>query len=119
MWEPEGTTIDADSLVSLEPAEILYEYAGEPLTFIARGPSDQLLLVHSLLVFDRKSRYLVSAVDTVILNQLKSGQLDLRGGLRRPRCWIADVSADGTRRPTGHRCPQRSQPPPSALPRPA
>ncbi|MFI5457265.1 MAG: hypothetical protein ACHRXM_17605 [Isosphaerales bacterium] len=95
MWEPEGKLINAHTLGSLEPAEVLFEYEGEPLTFVARDLCDELLLVHSLLVFDRMSRYLVSAVDQRILDHLKSGQLDVRGALRQPRCWVADMAVDG------------------------
>ncbi len=96
MWEPEGKLISAHTLGSLEPTEVLYEYDGEPLTFVARDPCDELLLVHSLLVLDRTSRYLVSAVDQRILDELKSGQLEVRGALRQPRCWVADVASDAS-----------------------
>ena len=38
MWVPEGRIVERDSLGSLEPGEILYEYDGEPLTFVAMRP---------------------------------------------------------------------------------
>src|SRR5207237_9320763 len=59
-----------------------------------RVACDDLLLGHRLCVFDRTSRYLVSAVDDRILGDLKAARLDLRNALRQPRCWVADVQED-------------------------
>jgi hypothetical protein len=96
MWEPVGKALDPGRLGSLEPTEILYEFSGEPLTFVVRDPDAEPLLVHSLSVFDRTSRYLVSAVDARILRELKVGRIDLLIALRQPRCWIADVAEDAS-----------------------
>jgi hypothetical protein len=96
MWEPEGNKIGQDKLGSLEPKEILYEFAGEPLTFVADDPDGEPLLLHSLLAVDRISRYLVSAIDSRILRDLKAGRIDILSALRQPRCWIADVADDAT-----------------------
>ncbi len=92
MWQPAGKALDRNDLGSLEPAEVLFEYDGEPLTFVANGP--ELLLVHSLCVFDRTSRYLVAGVDASILQNLKEGRIDILGALKQPRCWVADVAED-------------------------
>src|SRR5260370_678358 len=94
MWVPAGRKVQSNELGLIEPAEILFEFGSEPLTFVARDPCGDLLLVHSLCVFDRTSRYLVSAVDDRILGDLKSGRLDLRSALRQPRCWVADIQED-------------------------
>jgi hypothetical protein len=94
MWAPVGRKIQSSELGLIEPEEILFEFGGEPLTFVARDPSGDLLLAHSLCVFDRTSRYLVSAVDERILGDLKSGRLELRSALRQPRCWVVDVQED-------------------------
>ena len=96
MWEPVGKTLGQDVLGSLEPTEILYEFSGEPLTFVALDPDAELLLVHSLCVFDRTSRYLVSAVDARILREVKAGRSDILTALRQPRCWIADIAEDAS-----------------------
>ena len=96
MWEPKGKSIDRESLGSLEPEEILFEFEGEPLTFVARDRDDGLLLVHSLSVFDRTSRYLVSPIDDRTLSDLKAGRIDIRAGLRQSRCWVADIGDDAS-----------------------
>jgi len=96
MWEPEGNRIGQDKLGSLEPREVLYEFEGEPLTFVADDPGGEALLLHSLVTFDRTSRYLVSAIDSRILGDLKAGRIDVLSALRQPRCWIADVAEDAT-----------------------
>src|SRR3954469_6029406 len=72
MWEPAGKSLDVNTLGSLKPTEILYEFSGEPLTFVALDPDAEPLLVHNLCVFDRTSRYLVAAIDTRILGELKA-----------------------------------------------
>ena len=91
MWEPRGKTIDRDTLGSLEPREVLFEFEGEPLTFVARDRDGELLLVHSLSVFNRTSRYLVAPIDDRILDDLKAGRIDIRTGLMQSRCWVADI----------------------------
>lgn len=96
MWDPQGTSLESGKLGSLEPVEILYEFSGEPLTFVALDPESAPLLVHSLSVFNRTSRYLVSAVDTRILGDLKEGRTDILTAVRQPRCWIADVADDAS-----------------------
>ena len=95
MWHHEGRRVASDLLGSLEPAEVLSEYGGEPLTFVAQDPTGELLLVHSLSASDRISRYLVSAVDERILDALKDGRLDILGALRQARCWLADIDDGG------------------------
>jgi hypothetical protein len=94
MWVPVGKALDESRLGSLEPTEVLYEFEGEPLTFVARDLDGEPLLVHNLCVFERASRYLVSAIDERVLQDLKAGRIDIRAGLRQPRCWIADVRED-------------------------
>ena len=96
MWEPRGKAIDRDSLGSLEPQEVLFEFEGEPLTFVVRDRDGELLLVHSLSVFNRISRYLVSPIDDRILGDLKAGRIDIRTGLRQSRCWVADIREDAS-----------------------
>jgi hypothetical protein len=96
MWAPVGSPIGTDRLGSLEPTEILYEFDGEPLTFIALDTEGEPLLVHSVSASDRTTRYLVSAVDSGILRDLKHGSVDLLTALRQPRCWIADFAEDAT-----------------------
>ena len=96
MWEPQGTKLGNDKLGSLKPREILYEYDGEPLTFISLDPDGEPVLVHSLATFDRTSRYLVSAIDGRILSDLKAGRMDILTGLRQSRCWIADLAEDAS-----------------------
>lgn len=96
MWEPIGKILDQGTLGSLEPTEVLYEFGGEPLTFKALDPDSEPLLVHNLSVFDRTSRYLVSAVNARILLELKTGQIDILTALRQPRCWIADIAEDAS-----------------------
>ena len=94
MWVPVGKALDESSLGSLAPTEVLYEFEGEPLTFVAQDSDGASLLVHNLCVFERTSRYLVSAIDERVLQDLKAGRIDIRAGLRQPRCWIADVGED-------------------------
>ena len=94
MWEPRGAIIDLGRLGALEPREILYEYDGEPLTFVARDPDGASLLVHNLAASDHTTRYLASTVDTRILTDLRAGRIDLLSGLRQPRCWIVDLAED-------------------------
>jgi hypothetical protein len=96
MWEPVGKVLDEAKIGSLEPAEVLYEFEGEPLTFVALDPDGERLLVHNLCVFERTSRYLAAAIDDRVLHELKAGRVDLRTGLRQPRCWIADVAEDAS-----------------------
>jgi hypothetical protein len=96
MWEPNGKSIDVGALGTLEPTEVLHEYAGEPLIFVARDLDGEPLLVHSLCLFDRTSRYLVSAVDARIVRELKAGSIDLLTALRQPRCWVTDVGEDAS-----------------------
>src|SRR5947208_3450644 len=95
MWAPVGKPVEPSLLGSIEPSETLYEFDGESLTFVAHDPTGDLLLVHSLCVFERKSRYLVSAVDEKILGDLRAGRLDLSSALSQPRSWIADIDEDG------------------------
>jgi hypothetical protein len=96
MREPQGTKIAQEELGSLEPDEVLYEFDGEPLTFVARDPDGEPLLVHNLSAFDRTSRFLVSAVDSRILHDLKNGRIDILTALRQPRCWLADLGDEAT-----------------------
>ena len=96
MWTPGGKTIEPTRLGTLEPSEVLYEFDGEPLTFVAQDPDDEPLLVHSLSVFERTSRYLASAIDSRILQDLKTGRIDLLTALRQPRCWIVDLADDAS-----------------------
>jgi hypothetical protein len=90
MWDPEAREIAVKTLPSFAPAEVLFEFE-EPLTFVCPDRDGQLLLAHSLSAEDGISRYLVVATDEQILGELKAGRIDLRGALRKPRCWIADV----------------------------
>ena len=94
MWKPEGDLINQEALGLLKPVEVLYEFECEFLTFVALDPNDEPLLVHNLCVFERTSRYLVSAIDPRILHDLKTGRIDILTALRQPRCWIADVAED-------------------------
>jgi hypothetical protein len=96
MWELRGIEVERDRLGSMEPGEILFEYDGEPLTFVALGPDGEPLLVHSLSASDGISRYLVSAVDSRMLGDLKAGRIDILTALRQPRCWVADVAQDAS-----------------------
>ena len=96
MWEPRGKTIDRESLGSLEPREVLFEFEGEPLTFVVRDRDGELLLVHSLSVFNRTSRYLVAPIDDRTLGDLKAGRIDIRTGLMQSRCWVADILEDAS-----------------------
>lgn len=96
MWEPKGNKIAEENLGSLEPAEVLYEFEGEPLTFVARDPDGAPLLLHDAMAFDRVTRYLVAAVDERILGDLKAGRIDILTALRQPRCWVADVAEDAS-----------------------
>jgi hypothetical protein len=96
MWEPEAIRIGNEKLGPLEPRETLYEYDGEPLTFVADDPDGEPLLLHHLSVSDQTSRYAVSAVDSRILKDLKAGRIDILTALRQPRCWIADLAGDAT-----------------------
>jgi hypothetical protein len=90
MWNPEAKEIPVETLPSLMPGEVLFEFE-EPLTFVCPDRDGQLLLVHSLNAVDGTARYLVVATDQRILGELKAGRLDLLGALRQPRSWIADV----------------------------
>ena len=96
MWTPGGKSIEPTRLGTLEPSEVLYEFDGEPLTFVAQDPDAEPLLVHSLSVFERTSRYLASAIDSCILQDLKAGRIDLLTALRQPRCWIVDLAEDAS-----------------------
>ncbi len=96
MWDVSGISVAVDRLGSLEPREILYEFDGEPLTFTAVDPEGGLLLVHSLCVSDRTSRYLVAAIDARIAHSLKDCQSDILSALRQPRVWIADIADDAS-----------------------
>ncbi|MBX6315083.1 MAG: hypothetical protein IRY99_19535 [Isosphaeraceae bacterium] len=100
-WEPEGNKIADGRLGSLEPVEVLFEFEGEPLTFVARDPDGGLLLLHDtilhdVMAFHRTTRYVVSAIDSRILGDLKAGRIDILTALRQPRCWVADVVGDGS-----------------------
>ena len=75
---------------------MLYEFEGEPLTYLASDRNDDPLLVHNLCVFDRISRYVVSAIDSRILQGLRAGRTDIYSALQQPRCWIADLVASDT-----------------------
>jgi hypothetical protein len=100
MWEPKGKIIDSNVIGSLEPRDLLFEFEGEYLTFVADDPNDELLLVHNLCVSEGISRYLVAPIDARILGDLKAGRLDTYSALRQPRCWIADlVAADSSEHP--------------------
>ena len=90
MWNPEAKEIPVETLPTLMPAEVLFEFE-EPLTFVCPDRDGQLLLAHSLNAEDGISRYLVVATDERLLGELKAGRVDLLGALRQPRCWIADV----------------------------
>jgi len=92
MWEPKGKPLDPGTLGGLNPFEILFEFE-EPLTFVCRDPDDQNLLAHSLCDGSGVSRYLVVPTDGRILEELKSGTIDLLGALRQPRCWVADFES--------------------------
>lgn len=89
MWAPDGNKIATDSLGTLAPEEVLFEFE-EPLTFVCRDRDGQMLLAHSLSDAEGLSRYLLCVTDSRIVAELESGRLDLLGALRQPRCWIAD-----------------------------
>ena len=99
MWEPHGKLVDSESLGPLRPVEVLYEFEGEYLTYLAFDPNDEPLLVHNLCVFQRTSRYVVSAIDSRILAGLKAGRIDVYSALQQPRCWIADLVANDSAEP--------------------
>jgi hypothetical protein len=96
MWEPDGKLVDSESLGSLTPVEVLYEFEGEFLTYLASDRNGDPLLVHNLCVFDRTSRYLISVIDSRILAALKAGRIGVYSALQQPRCWIADLVASDT-----------------------
>lgn len=92
MWTPEGKQIRQDSLGSIVPQEVLFEFE-EPLTFVSIDLDGQLLLAHSLCAEGTLSRYVIAVTDQRIIQELKAGRLDILGALRQPRCWIADFGA--------------------------
>lgn len=93
MWEPDGEAGDPEALGPLRPVEVLSEFEGEALTYVALDRNEVPLLVHNLCVFERTSRYVVAAITPGILTDLKAGRVDVRTALRQPRCWIADLVA--------------------------
>ncbi|MGZ5972891.1 MAG: hypothetical protein ACXWPK_05690 [Isosphaeraceae bacterium] len=100
MWEPNGKLVDPEPLGSLRPVEVLYEFDGEYLTYLASDRNDDPLLVHNLCVFEGISRYVVSPIDSRILGDLKAGRIDVYSALQQPRCWVADlVPSEGAEPP--------------------
>lgn len=93
-WEPSGNKIAEDKLGPLVPVDVLFEFEGEPLVFVARDPDGDSLLLHNVTVFDRTTRYVISTIDSRILGDLKAGRIDILTALHQPRCWIADVADD-------------------------
>lgn len=93
MWEPDGERIPADSWGKLTPDEILFEFE-EPLTFICRDPYGLPLLAHNLSAEDGLSRYLIVVSDSPLIEDLKSGHIDLLSALNQPRCLIADFGRE-------------------------
>lgn len=99
MWQPEGKNIDPSFLGSFEPTDILFEFEGEPLTFISHDTDGDLLLVHNLTLEIGVSRYLVAPIDPRIQLELNAGRLDLFSAMNQPRCWIADIVPDRSSEP--------------------
>ncbi len=100
MWEPDGIPLPKLTLGNLAVAEVLFEFDGEFLTFVAADSNNEPLLVHNLCVENQISRYVVSPVDNRILRDLKTGRVDIYTALRQPRCWIADIKFNEDLDPT-------------------
>jgi hypothetical protein len=43
MWEPKGKVIESSSIGLLIPVEVLFKFAGENLTYVARDPNDEII----------------------------------------------------------------------------
>ena len=100
MWVPGGKQIANDSLGDLRPVEVLFEFE-EPLTFVCNDRDGQPLLAQSLCAEGGLSRYLVSVTDQRVIEQLKSGRLDVLGAIGQPRGWIADLGSTGRYKASG------------------
>ena len=93
MWKVCGKAI-SPSWLDFKPATVLYHYDG-PKTFICKDPADNIYLVHWCDEDNDVIRFIVVPFSDTLLDDLTSGEIDVREALSRPpRAWIFDLNDD-------------------------
>jgi hypothetical protein len=100
MWEVVGRKLDTNLLEQLLPLEVIFEF-DFPLTFTTFVGSPFLCgtyraLAHYLCDDGQLFRFIVVAINEVLLNALKNRRVDLRWVLEQPEVWIADINNKST-----------------------
>ncbi len=91
MWEVKGKPEQMG--VCLTPDQILYEYDG-PRIFTCKDSADNLYLAYLCDEDASCSRFLVVAFSQSLLEDLTSGNMNMRDALSRPRAWLIDLDND-------------------------
>jgi hypothetical protein len=95
MWDIQGKTIDVGRFSPFDPDEILYEFDG-PRIFTLRDCDGELNLAYWSDEDESGTRYVVVPTSVKILERLRQGVLSVFDALNQPRCWVCDVSMDGS-----------------------
>lgn len=94
LWEAKGSECSPESIGSMIPERVLFEYEG-PRTFLSRDPDGELLLAHQCGESDAVWRYVVVPFSDRLVAEIEEGRLDLHAALDQPRLWIADIGSGG------------------------
>lgn len=95
MWDIQGRQIDVRLFSPFDPVEILYEFDG-PRIFTLRDCDGELNLAYWSDEYEGNTRYVVVPTSAKILDRLRQGVLSVFDALNQPRCWVCDVSLDGS-----------------------
>ena len=95
MWKLAGVTEDPSRFRPFEPVETLYEFDG-PRIFTLHDAEHNLNLVYWSDEDEHVTRYVVAPTTMWIVEALRSGRISVLEALNQSRCWLCDVSPDGS-----------------------
>ena len=95
MWNIPGKPIPIELFQPFEPVDVLYEFDG-PRIFTLRDTDGELNLAYWSDENDKACRYVVAPTTDKILAALKQGNISVFDALNQPRCWLCDLSHQGS-----------------------
>ena len=95
MLKMHGMTEGPSWFQPFEPVETLYEFDG-PRIFTLHDAEGGLNLAYWSDEDEQVTRYVVAPTTTWMVQALRSGRISVLEALNQSRCWVCDVSPDGT-----------------------